>query len=107
MLGGMTLERHTFRGTGFNPDYDQPTGSVAFDRRSSNNRYLLTTGASVRYQLRPRFEPAVHGHRQHRHQELSAIDYFFGPRCALPLRAPLSQPENQPGKSGPMLFAAK
>ncbi|MCC3151982.1 outer membrane beta-barrel protein [Hymenobacter sp. BT770] len=56
VLGGMTLERHTFRGTGFYPDYDQPTGSVEFDRSSSNNRYLLTAGASVRYQLSPRFE---------------------------------------------------
>lgn len=50
-LGGFTLERHLFAGTGFYPDASQPTGTTTYDLNSHDNIYLLTLGVSVRYRM--------------------------------------------------------
>lgn len=55
-LGGFTLHRSSFDGTGSYPDSYAPGGFGSYDRHSRDIDVLLTAGASVRYRLTPHFE---------------------------------------------------
>lgn len=55
-LGGFTLERQTFDGSGTYPDNTQPSGIGGYDLNSQRNTYLLTVGPSIRYRVTHKVE---------------------------------------------------
>jgi hypothetical protein len=50
-LGGFTLDRDTYSGKGYGPDYTTPGETVPFERSSQTNHYALSVGPSFRYRL--------------------------------------------------------
>ena len=60
-LGGFTLHRATFDGTGSYPDSNAPGGYGGYDLHSRENDLLLTGGVSVRYRLCTHFEAVADG----------------------------------------------
>jgi hypothetical protein len=57
-VGGATIERHTFRGNGANPNFGSPSPGTTtpYDLNSANNVYLISLGPSVRFRLASRVE---------------------------------------------------
>ena len=60
-VGGLTLHRYAFDGTGLYPDNAAPGGFGHYDRHSQDGDVLLTAGASVRYRLGPHLEAVADG----------------------------------------------
>lgn len=60
-LGGFTLHRATFDGTGSYPDSNAPGGYGGYDLHTRDNDILLMGGVSVRYRLCTHFEAVADG----------------------------------------------
>ena len=60
-LGGFTLHRSSFDGTGSYPDSNAPGGFGGYDMHSLDNDILLTGGLSVRYRVSPHLEAVADG----------------------------------------------
>jgi len=60
-VGGLTLRRYSFDGTGLYPDNAAPGGFGHYDLHSQDGDVLLTAGLSVRYRLCPHLEAVADG----------------------------------------------
>lgn len=60
-VGGLTLHRYSFDGTGLYPDNAAPGGFGHYDLHSQDGDVLLTAGASVRYRFCPHLEAVADG----------------------------------------------
>ncbi|MFD1874917.1 hypothetical protein [Hymenobacter bucti] len=60
-VGGLTLHRFSFDGTGLYPDNAAPGGFRYYDLHSRDGDVLFTAGVSVRYRLCPHLEVVADG----------------------------------------------